>query len=187
MQMNRLRDTLPPAWSAKVRGAIGLRQTTYWDVMTADESSATRVHFVDKLEFHFVAPAFEGVELTNTHPILADYVQPHDRIFVSRPPADAGLAADAIATCVDSWSGGWRSFDRYANTPAMVTEILQSGHGSLLTGPRELVRGVSDVLRAQGAQFTVLPKGRERDWTPIVLRLGENFVVARHVDFERLE
>ena len=184
MQMDRLRDNWPSAWSATLRGEIRLRQTTYWDVVMGDERTSTRVHFIDKLECRFVSAAFEGVELTNAHPVLADYVQPRAQIFVSTPPSDPGRAAEAITACVDSWSRGWRAFDRYGNTPSMVTRILQAGHGSLMIGPRELVRAVTEVLSTSGARFTVLPAGPRRDWTPILLRLGDNFVIARHVDFE---
>jgi hypothetical protein len=182
--MDRLRDTLPPGWSATTRGEIRFRQTTYWDVVTDGEPLATRVHFIDKIEYRFVSAAFDGVELTNDHPILSDHVQPFDQLFVSTPPGHAARAAEGIAARVANWSSGWRTFERYANTTS-VASILQTGHGCLISAPRDLVRAVGDVLSMHGAQYTVVPGGRPRSVGAVVLRLGDNFVAARHVEFER--
>ncbi len=185
--MARVRDTLPSALSPSVPGSIRFRQTTYWDLDVFEPRPvATRVHFIDKVEFHYVSPSFLEASLSQEHPILADYSEPFQQLFVNMPPSAPEVAIEQLSQLVRTWSQGWRSFERYVNSQCDPLRILRDGYGLLMSGPRTLVSAADRLLSEHGAQPNSLP-GHTPKRELQVLCLGPNFVVARHFDFEPIE
>jgi hypothetical protein len=181
--MSRVRDSLPSWFS--VPGTIRTRQTTYWD-LEFDEPShpAVRAHFVDKRELRYVSAEFSEASLWFLfHPVLADYREPFQQLFVSKPLSAPDVVIEHLSELVRSWSHGWRSFERYANPQCDPLRTLRDGYGLLLLAPRTLATAAERLLAERGAQPYSLPSYEPKEELR-ALCLGPNFVVARHFDFE---
>jgi hypothetical protein len=185
--MNRLRDIVPPTWPAEQAGTIERRQTTYWELcLSSPARGVARVHFVGKLEFCFSAPDFVGVSIVSDHALLADYSQPWMTLCVRSKSLHPDKTLEVLRQATAQWSGGWRSFERYANVQYGPERLLREGAGVLLSGPDTLVRSAERVLVADGLTSNVLPAGGQpRDVKALIL--GSSFVVSEHFDWETLE
>jgi hypothetical protein len=185
--MVRVRDALPSGLPSSVHGTIGTRQTTYWDLEFAEPNSqSARVHFIGKIEFHYVSPQFSELSISREHPVLADYTEPFRQVFLSKPASAPEIVVEQLVEVVREWSEGWRPLERYVNPQCNPLFVLRDGCGLLISGPHMLTSAVERLLAKHGTQPTSLP-GRQPAQELQVLRLGVNFVVARHFDFEIIE
>jgi hypothetical protein len=170
-----------------VPGSIRRRQTTYWDLDFRDTRlSRTRVHFIGKVEFHYVSPAFSEASLYQEHPLLADYREPSLQLFVNHPASEPEILMEQLSGLVRAWSQGWRSLHRYQNSQSNPHRILATGSGLLMSGPRTLVNAAEAMLAEHGAEPTSLPPSHTPGRQLQALCLGLNFVIACHFDFESL-
>jgi hypothetical protein len=186
--MARVRDAFPTGLPSSVPGTIGTRQATYWDLEFTRPSSslAVRVHFIGKVEYHYVSPQFSELSLSREHPVLADYREPFRQLFLSKPAPAPEVVVEQLAELVRTWSGGWRPVERYANPQCTPLSVLREGYGLLISAPATLVGAAEQLLAKHGTQPASLPGHKpEREFQ--VLCLSANFVVARHFDFELIE
>ena len=116
--------------------------------------------------------------------MLADYREPSKQLSIARAPAAPTTALQALMELVRHWSSGWRSLDRYASTGDPLG-LLSGGRGVLLEGPATLVERAERILFEQGTNPTVVGANPRREELQ-ALCLGQNFVVARHFEFEVL-
>lgn len=165
-------------------GRIVARRTTYW-VLQPDRGAQLRVHFSGKREARCVAPVYEAVELFDDHPVLQEYEADWSSLFVSDVRAAPADIFERIAASVEAATHGWRGLAEYARD-SHIREVLRVGHGLLMRGPSEVVRGVAEVLTGAGVTQSVVGEWRARGGAmrPLVLLLGRNFIVAESFRFE---
>ncbi len=182
--MNRDADIPEPLLSgAPIE--VGTRQTTYRDVSTQNAAARYRIHFINKVEFEFVTSPADKITIANDHPLLIEYLEPEDALYISSKPDDPESSIDELSRVADSYFLGWRPLSRYLNEHVSAAEILTSGYGLLLRGPRGFVEAAESVLAAHGVQRQ-LHKGSGFRGRFRVLELGRNFVVAERFEFERI-
>lgn len=164
---------------------IGTRQTTYWDIATHDGAARYRIHFIGKVEFVFITTAADRIAVATDHPLLLEYLEPKDALYISSKPDDPQSTIEELSRLAEDHFRGWRSLARYLNEHASALAILSGGYGLLLRGPRSFVGAAESILSTHGVQCQLHKcsgsRGRFR-----VLELGRNYVVAERFEFESL-
>ena len=167
-------------------GRITRRQATYWDVsVSGQEPEGYRIHFRCKREAHFTTQAFHFWSLKTNHPLLLAYTEPKDTLtFHGAVPGPAPVL-QALGDLVAHRSEGWRLLNHYLNPLIDPTELLKSGGGVLLRGPRSMVRAAKELLTTFGIDATIL---EHQPLCPAakVLLLSPNFVIAETFRAEAL-
>ena len=164
-------------------GTIVRRQTTFWDL----ESRALdvfRAHIVGQVEFRFVEPAFEVAELVGDHPVLVDYREATDSLFISTPAQDPDAVLSELAALATGHFSGWRPLASYLNPDYPARKLLAEGSGMLLRGPRSFVVAATKLLANRGIRVDEPPRGQAPPGHTEALILGRNFVIARTFTFE---
>lgn len=152
------------------------RQSTFWDFESPEHTQ--RVHFIGKLEHHFVSNHAEHIEITDDHPVLVNYQHPWTEIYISAKPAKPGELAVELLQAIQSQLGGWRAPAEYFNRDVAPRQLLEGGYGLLFSGPEPLAAVVRQALSTAEVRFTALPcKRLERQARALVA--GKNFVVAK--------
>jgi hypothetical protein len=108
------------------RGRIGRRQTTYWD-FHADDDGATRAHFSGKQEARFSQAAYDRVTLAVTHPLLLDYEEPWQALFVTNAHHCSHQLIDEIDVAVSGATHGWRGASEYLGASASTKTPSELG------------------------------------------------------------
>jgi hypothetical protein len=154
---------------------IRRRQSSFWDFESPEHTQ--RVHFIGKLEHHFVSNHAERIEISDEHPVLLNYQHPWNEIYISSEPAKAGELTVELLRTVQSELGAWRSPAEYFNRDVELRQLLEGGFGLLFSGPDPLAAKVRHALSEAEVRFTALPlKRREQQVRALVT--GKNFVVA---------
>jgi hypothetical protein len=152
------------------------RQSTFWDFESPEHTQ--RVHFIGKLEHHFVSNYAEDIEITDDHPVLVNYQHPWTEIYIAAKPARPGELAVELLQAVQSQLDGWRAPAEYFNRDVAPRKLLEGGYGLLFSGPEPLAAVVRQTLSAAEVRFTSLPRKR-LEHQARALVAGTNFVVAR--------
>jgi hypothetical protein len=169
-------------WNARGRGRIEHRQTTYWDARP-EGGSTIRIHFTDKVESRFAGPEYEGIEIKDTHPLLVHYQESWLSLFVNGLQGCRPSFAEALTREVDTATQGWRDLREYVGGADRARLVLRDGYGLLLRAPESLARSAAEIVRAHGAEPSLLPHRKARPGY-VVLLFGRAFVVARAFRFE---
>ncbi len=152
------------------------RQSSFWDFESPEHTQ--RVHFIGKLEHHFVSNHAEHIEITSAHPVLLNYQHPWKEIYVSTKPFRPSELAVDLLHLVQAELGAWRSPGEYFNRDCPPRKLLESGFGLLFSGPEPLAAAVEQALREAGVKFTALPRKRHEQQVKALVA-GKNFVVAQ--------
>jgi hypothetical protein len=154
---------------------IRKRQSTFWDFECPERTQ--RVHFIGKLEHHFVSNHAEHLEITDEHPVLINYRHPWVEIYISSKPRNPGKLAVELLHAIQAELGVWRSPSEYFNRDVKPSALLEGGLGLLFSGPEPLAAKVQQALHEAEISFTALPRKR-REQPVKALIAGRNFVVA---------
>ncbi len=159
-------------------GSIVARQTTYW-VLKNSKGLCYRIHFKDKAEFAFDNPTYNEVLLLKQHPLLFDHNQKMQTLMVSMPPSDPEHTARLLDTKIREYTKQWRTLADYANIDPM--QLLQGGHGVLMTAPELLCKELLPILNEAGTRPYYLPGQSSNGGEPHqrLLLLGKSYVIAR--------
>jgi len=174
-------------------GTIVRRQTTYWEVRSS-RGALWRVHFRGKVEARFVQPEFEGMELTDRHPLLSEYAEPWVDVYFSRnspgsdirPSSARGEGAEvlpvaALRARIAMESEGWRTLDEYLNPAADPSR----GHGLLMRAPGPIAKIAAEEMQSAGYSVSTF-EGRAAQEIPKALILGQNAILAKAFRFDAL-
>ena len=173
-----------PYWLAAARRIeILKRQTTYWDLEVHPGGSRCRVHFLDKAEFEFADSAADRVTVCSTHPLLIEYEEPEDSLYISTSTPEPVSALNALRELCDQRFRGWRPLDHYLNDLVPAEGILSDGYGLLLRGPRTFVSAAAALFADLGVSAQI-HHGTAPRRALQVLELGRSYVVAEHFQFE---
>jgi hypothetical protein len=171
----------------RLPGQITRRQTSFWDIamLRAGHRSSYRIHFRGKREARFADPDFASCSLERSHPLLVDYLAPRDTLSFHGTAQDPARLVRSLEELALRQSDGWRSLTTYLNPQINVLELIKSGSGVLLQGPRPLIRNAKDVLKNEGIEATIL---EHQPLCPAaqVLLLSRNFVIAEAFRAESL-
>ncbi|MEM5789765.1 MAG: hypothetical protein AAGU11_20815 [Syntrophobacteraceae bacterium] len=159
------------------------RQTTYWDINGPGED--TRVHFIEKLEFHFETGSFDSYSITREHPVLVDYQLPWQSIFVSSSATNPTVILEHMAFTIRDIVGPWRNVGRYLNPEFDPVAILKTGWGLLFEGPISLCSAVAECLDTANVHFSAIPSMPAR-WPVEAFIAGSSFVVAKAFRLESI-
>lgn len=163
-------------------GRILRRQTTYWE-LESNPGIRCRVHFHGKCEFSFATDEYEEVVVLDSHALLLDHTQSSQTIMISRRPEDPMALVDSLDQAICSQTNGWRALSAYAMMDS--AELLEGGHGVLLTAPVDVCDALMPPLEAAGAGPYYSPgKQTQRAGTQRLLLLGRSYVVAEAFSFE---
>lgn len=152
------------------------RQTTFWDFESSED--IRRVHFIGKLEHHYVSNHAEDIQITDDHPVLVNYQHPWSEIYISAKAARPGELAVELLQAVQSQLRGWRSPVEYFNRDIETRQLLAGGYGLLFSGPDPLAAVLKEALSRADLKFTALPRKRLEHQAKALVA-GKNFVVAR--------
>lgn len=172
--------TIPPA--LKGPGRIVKRQTTHWLLEVSSEETF-RVEFRGKKEFIFADEHYPSAVILDQHPLLRDFHEPHQVLYVSGTPSDPVKLAKALNERIRRDTGGWRTLSRYGNMSPEA--ILEGGHGLLMRAPESICAAASDVLEQAGIAATT-PGLRAKGGQQKLLLLGQSYVVADEFRFQRV-
>ena len=166
-------------------GVVGKRQSTFWELDIQD-AGLWRVHFKGKREYSFDEPGrFESFCVFDSHPLLADYQDPWDSVYLAGPVGCPVDVVNRLYKAVAMETNEWRSASRYLNDSVDLCEMLESGFGMLFRAPKRIGRSMAQVLFEAGARSTNLPYG-VKCTEGVVLVMGRSFVVANDFEYERL-
>jgi hypothetical protein len=154
---------------------IRRRQSTFWDFESTERT--LRVHFIGKLEHHFVSNHAEHLEITEEHPVLINYRNPWTEIYVSSKALNPGKLSVELLHSIQVVLGVWRSPSEYFNREVKLRVLLEGGLGLLFVGPEPLAAKVQEVLQESEVRFTALPSKRSEQQVKALVA-GKNFVVA---------
>lgn len=172
-------------FSRDQEGAVEHRQSTYWD-LRFQEAGLWRVHFKGKKESWFDEPGtFEALSICSSHPLLADYQDPWDCVYLSGPIICSIDLVERLKAAVVEETDGWRSANRYLNDCVDLYDLMEGGYGMLFRAPRRIGRRLARVLFEADARFTNLPYGAKSE-DSLALILGRSYVVASGFQYESL-
>lgn len=178
------RQVAIPDWvAAATRIEVLKRQTTYWDLVVDPGGSRCRVHFLDKVEFEFVGSPADRIAVFSSHPLLVEYEEPEDSLYVSSATPEPAAVLNALRELCEQRFGGWRPVAHYLNDLAPAEGLLSDGYGLLLRGPRRFILASAELLADRGVK-TQIHHGTGARGTFRVLELGRSYVVAEHFEFE---
>lgn len=165
-------------------GQVIRRQTTYWTVETG-MGERWRLHFLEKAESSFTTSSYSCPQLLDTHPLLAQYVEPWLQLYFLGAPKEPDMTTSVVAAAISEVTGGWRKFEDYANPHAP----LSSGYGSLMRAPQTVIRAVEIVLARHGVKTNTIKSFGPGHPYPLyrVLLLDTSYVIAEGFRFEPFE
>ena len=167
-------------------GAVEHRQSTYWD-LRFQEAGLWRVHFIGKKEFGFEEPGtFDSLNFFSSHPLLDDYLEPWESVYMSRPYSCSIDLVNRIFSTVAEESDGWRSADKYLNDKCDIRELMSGGYGLLFQAPQGIGRCMAQVFFEAGVRSSRLSCHGAKMKEAMVLVLGGSFVVAEGFNYESL-
>jgi len=152
------------------------RQSTFWDFENSERTR--RVHFIGKLEHHFVSNQAGHLEITDEHPVLMDYRHPWTEIYIFSKPLNPGRFAVELLHSIQAEVGPWRSPLAYFNRDVKPGVLLEGGLGRLFGGPEPLAAKVQQALHEAEVKLTAVSSKR-REQQVKALIAGRNFVVAK--------
>lgn len=165
----------------KCPGQVLKRQTTYWTVET-EAGEHWRIHFLEKVEFSFVASSYSAPNLTDSHPLLTHYSEPWLEPYFLGTPKQPDALTSVAAAAVAKATGGWRCYEDYANPAAP----LSGSYGLLMKAPQTVVDVVRAELAKSGVSESTIASAR-----PVhayrVLLFDKSFVIAEGFRFARLD
>tara|TARA_R110002096_G_scaffold44524_1_gene119675 strand:- start:45102 stop:46316 length:1215 start_codon:yes stop_codon:yes gene_type:complete len=165
-------------------GRILHRQTTYWE-LESNLGIRCRVHFHGKCEFSFASAEYEEVLVLDTHALLLDHTQSSQTIMISGRPENSEALVGRLDQEIRSQTNGWRALSAYAIMDS--AELLEGGHGVLLTAPEDVCAALMPLLQKAGANPYYSPgQQTQRAGTQRLLLLGRSYVVAEAFSFELL-
>jgi hypothetical protein len=135
------------------------------------------VHFIGKLEHHFVSNHADDIEITHDHPVLVNYQHPWTEIYISAKPARPGELAVELLRTVQNQLSGCRAPAEYFNRDVAPRQLLEGGYGLLFSGPEPLAAVVRQTLSTAEVRFAALPCKRVEHQARALVA-GKNFVVA---------
>jgi hypothetical protein len=159
------------------------RQSSFWDFESPEHTQ--RVHFIGKLEHHFVSNHADSIEIKDDHPVLLNYQHPWTGIYISAKALNAGELAVELLHAVQSEIGAWRSSTEYFNRDVETRLLLEGGFGLLFTGPEPLAAKVRQALSTAGVGFAALSRTHPQHQARALVA-GKNFVVAKDFRNEAL-
>jgi hypothetical protein len=166
-------------------GAIGRRQTTYWDVAAAT-GPRYRIHFRDKAEFVLADSKYQTIEIRDIHPLLVQYAEPARTLYFSGTPLRPREVSLGVERAIRDASGSWRGLQDYAASPETVERVLRGGHGMLMRAPASICSLAAKLLEGAGIQCSILGDARPRVGMKALL-LDRSYVVAGGFAFESIE
>jgi hypothetical protein len=180
------RQVAIPDWVAEgTRIEIRNRQTTYWDLVVRPGGSRCRVHFVNKVEFEFAGSIANRIAVRSSHPLLIEYEEPEDSLYISSPTPEPAHVLNPLHELCTRHFGGWRSLARYLNQLVAAPDLLSTGYGLLLPGPRGFISAAAELLLERGVKTQIQSHhGHVTQGTFQVLELGRSYVVAARFEFE---
>jgi len=179
----RWRDTIPDWLAAGTRIEIQTRQATFWDLSVGPSSPICRVHFRGKVEFDHATDLASRIALHSSHPLLTEYEEPRDQVFVSSSASAPVATLTALHELCDEHFAGWRHLARYLNNQFPPARVLRDGYGLLLTGPRTFLSAASALLATHSIE-TQTHRGTGGRRSLLTLEIGRSFVIAEHFEFE---
>ena len=166
-------------------GIVEHRQSTYWD-LRFQEAGLWRAHCRGKKEHWFEEPGmFEFVSICSKHPLLADYQDPWDQVYLSGPALGPIDLIERLVSAVAEETEDWRPAERYLNTSIDLSELLAGGSGLLFRAPRRIGRRMAQALFEAGVRSTNLPYGSESEDVAALI-MGRSFIIAERFEFENL-
>ena len=171
---------------AGIKGAIRIRQSTFWDLCLDVNASPCgfRVHFCGKNEFRYVGGEFHGGGIFASHPLLRNVTEPSRHVYLSRPVEDAQRMLVELRAVVEQWSDGWRVPEEYLNEQAWPEDVASAGYGVLLSGPQSLADRCVDALERFGCDLSILAGHDSPSESYQAMILGRSFVIARSFTVE---
>jgi len=166
-------------------GRVVRRQSTFWDLIGRNATDQWRARFIGKSEFHFVDSVFESVTLVAEHPVLMDYHEPMDTLFISSSANDPDAVLHELEVGAEKHFAGWRAMVRYLNPDFPARDLLFTGSGMLLRAPRTYVESCSEILDERGVRSESIRGSAPRKATKALL-LDSNFIVAEDFVFEQV-
>lgn len=167
-------------------GYVDKRQSTYWD-LHFQGSGLWRIHFKGKKEFWYDEPGtFDSLCICTEHPLLADYQDPWDCVYLAGPFAYSIDLIDRLNAVVDEETDGWRSATRYLNPGVDLCALVEGGFGLFFRAPRRIGRRMAQVLYDSGVKWTNQPYGGDKNEGGMALILDRSFVIAEGFQYENL-
>jgi hypothetical protein len=168
-------------------GRITRRQTTYWEIAIprTEYQSFYRVHCRGKLESRFVDPDFGSCSLQTKHPLLDYYLEARDTLSFHGTAQDPDRLLRSLEELSVRQSDGWRPLSTYFNPQINSLDLLKSGSGVLLEGPRSLLSKAKDLLASYGIEASILERKPVAPSAQVLL-LPPNFMIAEAFRAEML-
>jgi hypothetical protein len=163
-------------------GRIRQRQTTFWKLQSRSGGSY-RVNFEGKVEFAFAGEHYPDVHVLGEHPLLLDFHEPMQQLFILGKSSDAAELVARIDSRVRMATDGWRTLERYCEMDPQT--LLEGGHGLFVRAPTSLCSEIAPLLTEAGLKVSLLD-GPSCGANLRLLLLGQSYVIARSFDFRPL-
>lgn len=170
-------------------GEITVAQSTFVEIICGDQTAGGRfrVHYKHKQEVRLKPGArFESLEMCTDHPLLIEYQEPSDVVYLDSRVADRRRFISLLERAAAEHFGHWRTLYSYVNAAYSnrFEEFFDEGFGIMMDSPRSFTKRVLAIAQAEGVDLHIQP-GAPKDKVPQLMLLGEFFVIADGFRVER--
>src|SRR5688572_7675038 len=121
-------------------GEILVAQTTFVEIACHDGevTSQLRIHYRGKQEANVKRARFERLEILEEHPLLFQYTELSESIYLSSRVEGKGKFIDLLEKAALKHFNGWRTLYSYVNPNfrRRLDEFLDEGFGILMDAPK---------------------------------------------------
>ncbi|WP_133406886.1 hypothetical protein [Parashewanella tropica] len=125
-------------------GISFIYETDHWE--EHDKRVRLRIECEDVAESTLNIEAGGSFQLVTEHPILDEYTGESGTLFFSSKPNNPYEVIGSLYTAHESYFKGWRNLSKYLNTNIPITDLLNSGNGSLASAPIPILELYKNAL-----------------------------------------
>ena len=171
-------------------GEILIAQTTFVEIVCNrnDGQSRFRIHYKGKREVNVKPGHFKSLQTTNDHPLLLQYLEPSETIYLSSRVHDKRQFTSLLEDAAREHFEGWRSLYAYINPEFTnrLDEFLDGGFGILMEAPISFSARVLSIAQSVGINLHSRP-GKARVMRLQLLLMDEYFTIAESFRISRID
>jgi hypothetical protein len=130
-------------------------------------------------DFRFVEPESNQYSLLADHPLMWQYTDTTAELYFSSPASDVEKVNFELFQLHHSLFGDYLPFES-------VSQLLKTGYGLLLKGPKSFLNECSACLNRNGVKNSIVeyPLSEKKSIEPLIFLVGDNYFIADNFNFQ---
>ncbi|MEK7856438.1 MAG: hypothetical protein AAB288_10130, partial [Acidobacteriota bacterium] len=142
-------------------GQILVAQSTFVEIECdgGERKSRLKIHYKGKQEANVKPAAFHGMEILDSHPLLFQYNEPSETIYLSSRVQEKRSFISLLEGSALKHFKGWRTLYSYVNPgfTERLEELLDEGFGILMDAPKSFADQVLSIAKSVGVDLHTRP------------------------------